>query len=51
MCRLSELFKKGGKPDWVTQSREEVALAEEYAASIHYAVMIALEEGKITPDA
>uniref|UniRef100_A0A6M3MAX8 Uncharacterized protein n=1 Tax=viral metagenome TaxID=1070528 RepID=A0A6M3MAX8_9ZZZZ len=47
------LFKKKPevKPDWITQSREEVARAEEYAASIHYAVMIALEEGKITPDA
>ena len=41
------LFKKKEeqKPEWVTQSREEVADEELYAASIHYAWMIAIEEG------
>ena len=33
------------KPDWVTQSREEVALEEEEAASIHYTYMILIEDG------
>ena len=33
------------KPDWITQSREEVAEAELEAASIHYTYMMLLEEG------
>lgn len=49
MCFISKLFKKGEeKPDWVTQSREEVAEEEIYAASIHYTYMQFLEEGDMT---
>lgn len=51
MCWLSNLFKKKEeKPDWITQSREAVAQEEEYAASIHYAWMTAIEEGKMTEE-
>lgn len=42
--------KEEPKPDWVTQSRKEVAEAQLYAASTHYSVMVALEEGNITPE-
>lgn len=48
MC-LRKLFKKE-KPDWITQTTEEVAEAEEYAASIHYAWMTAIEEGRMTEE-
>lgn len=49
MCWLSDLFKKQEmKPDWITQSREEVAEAERDAAATHYAWLIALEEGRMT---
>ena len=37
--------KKESKPDWVTQSREEVAVAEEEAASTHYTYMMLIEDG------
>lgn len=52
MCWLSELFKKKEepRPDWVVQSREEVAEAELEAASTHYAWMIAIEEERMTPE-
>ena len=42
--------KEEPKPDWVTQSREQVAVEEEYAAGIHYAWMIAIEEGSMTDE-
>jgi len=42
------LFKKQEeKPEWVTQSREQVARAEEEAASIHYTWMILIEDGTL----
>ena len=31
-------------PDWITQTREEVASEEEIAAGIHYAVLVYYEE-------
>jgi len=37
-------------PSWVTQTKEEVADAELVAASIHYAWMVAIEEGRMTKE-
>lgn len=56
ICKLLSRLKEAEspeevvKPDWVTQSRRKVAEEEIYAASIHYSVMVALEEGKVTPE-
>ena len=54
MCKLSDWFKgkpkEEEKPDWVTQSRKKVAEEEEYAASIHYAWMIAIEEERMNEE-
>ena len=46
MCWLSNLFKEKEepKPDWVTQSREEVAIEEEIAAGTHYSILVYYEE-------
>lgn len=38
------------KPDWVTQTREEVALEEEEAASIHYTYMELIAAGDYPND-
>lgn len=37
-------------PEWVTQTREQVADAELEAAAIHYSWMVGIEEGRITPE-
>ena len=34
------------KPDWVIHSREKVAQETDYAASIHYSVLISIEEAE-----
>jgi len=34
------------KPDWVTQTREEVAQEEDYAAGIHYSIIVLIEEAE-----
>jgi len=41
-------FKKKPKPDWVTQTREQVAQEEELAAGLHLSLIEYLKE---TPDA
>ena len=38
------------KPDWMTQSREQVALEEEEAASIHYTYMELIADGSYPND-
>ena len=53
MCWFSDLFKKKKesiKPEWVTQSSEQVAGEELDAAGIHYSICVALEEGQIFPE-
>jgi len=44
MCRISDAVTHPKVPDWITQSREEVADAELEAASIHYTYMSLVTE-------
>jgi len=51
MCKLSDWLrgKPQEKPDWVTQTRAEVAQAERDAAAIHYTWMTLIEDGTLPP--
>jgi len=41
--------KQEAKPDWITQTREEVAQAERDAAATHYTWMTLIENGTLPP--
>ena len=48
MCRFSDSVTHPVTPDWITQTRDEVADAELDAAAIHYTWMELISDGQIS---